>query len=87
MRHVCALVFCTLAFPLAGAGFASAEPLKSGKGVGILSALPVIEVEPAIVVMSPNPGDVACSPFTCSPGGRRIPSANPEGDVFPTGQP
>lgn len=81
MKHVFAIALGAFALAMTSASWVQAQPL-SARAAGP-AVLPVIEVAP-VYVLPAYPADFACSPYTCDPGGRRIPAANPEGDPFPT---
>lgn len=79
MRHILAYAACVFALAVSSANQLSADPARATTP----AALPVIELR-TVYIAPPTPADFACTPYTCTEGGRRNPATNPEGDVFPT---
>lgn len=85
MKHAVPLALCAWAFLAASAGPVDARHLRD-RAVLVVTPLPLLEGR-SVYAPDPTPADFACTPYTCRPGGRRIPGVNPEGDVFEDGVP
>ncbi|PWB82643.1 MAG: hypothetical protein C3F11_10795 [Methylocystaceae bacterium] len=81
MKHFIAISLFAFALIAASASSADARQTR------IIIERPTLFEGRAVYVRPPAPSDFACTPYTCRRGGRRIPAANPEGDVFDTGTP
>ncbi len=85
MKHVFTRALCAFALVTTCATIAGAKPLPP-IATELVVVQPVLEGR-MVYIRPPTPSDLACSLYSCRPGGRRNPNTNPEGDVFITGTP